>query len=213
MPCDEESSYKDEHKSQASQKKQTASKREFSVYSPHNAQLLEAIKNQLHLESNLEEYKRSFAKQKDFSLLDAYRMLDTTDKCFVTLPEFKDAFKDLGILASPQAIEALYERYNKNGDGKLVYSEFCAMLLPKEVSAVYAAYSKKASEKFVPVLSEKAMGAFKKILKESVELEAAGENVRKTLGTQLDSRTAFQEFDSQGKGYICFDEVRLQILW
>ena len=171
------------------------------------AKLLEAINEQLKIESTLEEYKNTQLKENDFNLYDAFRMIDITEKCFVTISEFKNCFRDLGIVASPLSIEALYERYNKAADGKFQYSDFCAMMLPKGVNESHAVYSKKGSGKFVPVLSAKAMSVFKEMLKLNVDLEVARENVKKALGSQVALCSALKELDSQDRGYISLREV------
>jgi Ca2+-binding EF-hand superfamily protein len=180
------------------EKSEVYSKRRVVKHNPQTAKLLEAIKEQLRIESTLEECKNSIPKQHDFNLYDAFRMIDTTDKSFVTASEFKDAFRDLGI-------EALYERYNKAADGKFQYSDFCSMMLPKELSESYAINSRKG--KFVPVLSNKAMNTFKKMLKLSIDLEVAGETVRTALSPQFDLRSVLKELDSQGRGYVSLREV------
>lgn len=166
------------------------------------------IKEQLRIESQLEKDKAALLKQSDFNLMDAFRMIDNKDKCFVTLSEFEDAFKRLGVQGSNSSIEMLYRRYNKDCDGKFQFSDFCEMMLPKDVSSLNIIYKRSPSGEHVPRLSKDALATFKAILKASLDLETAGEHIRLQFNKNpANLRRLFEEINFSGSGYISLNEV------
>jgi len=178
-----------------------------SKYSP--SEFAPIIKEQLEIESKLEKDKAALLNQTDFNLMDAFRMIDNQDKCFVTLYEFKDALKRLGVTGNSTSIEMLYKRYNKDCDGKFQFSDFCEMILPKEASSLNIIYKRSPSGEEVPKLSKEAMEIFKMILKKSLDFEVAGENIRLKFNKnpKLNLRRLFEDINRSGTGYISLNEV------
>eukprot|EP00826_Nyctotherus_ovalis_P063024 TRINITY_DN9204_c0_g2_i3.p1 TRINITY_DN9204_c0_g2~~TRINITY_DN9204_c0_g2_i3.p1 ORF type:complete len:438 (-),score=115.70 TRINITY_DN9204_c0_g2_i3:197-1510(-) len=167
------------------------------------------IKEQLRIESQLEKDKAALLKQSDFNLMDAFRMIDNKDKCFVTLSEFGEAFKRLGVQGNDSSIEMLYKRYNKDCDGKFQFSDFCEMMLPKDVSSLNIIYKRSPSGEDVPRLSKDALETFKAILRASLDLEAAGEHIRQRFSkSPVNLRRLFEDINLSGSGYISVNEVR-----
>jgi Ca2+-binding EF-hand superfamily protein len=167
------------------------------------------IKEQLRIESQLEKNKAALLSQADFNLMDAFRMIDNQDKCFVTLYEFKEALKRLGVPSNDLSVEMLYKRYNKDCNGKFQFSDFCEMMLPKEASSLNIIYKRSPSGEEVPKLSKEAIEAFKMILKESLELELAGEEIRLKFNKnpKFNLCRLFEDINRSATGYISLNEV------
>jgi len=58
-------------------------------------------------------------------------MLDRTAKGWVTAPELVDILNELGLYAHRDDVYLFVRRYDKNSDGRLLYSEFCDAFTPK----------------------------------------------------------------------------------
>lgn len=94
-------------------------------------ELVRAFKEQINLEKELEDAKIRLATQPDFNLMDAFQMLDRTVKGWVTTPEIVDALADLGVYANKDNVFLFTRRYDKDSDGRLLYSDFCDAFTPK----------------------------------------------------------------------------------
>ena len=93
--------------------------------------MVRAFKEQINLEKELEDAKIRLASQPDFNLMDAFQMLDRTVKGWVTAPEIVDALADLGVYAHRDNVYLFTRRYDKDSDGRLLYSDFCDAFTPK----------------------------------------------------------------------------------
>ena len=72
--------------------------------------------------------------------MDAFRIFDTNSQGFITLQDMNDKFAELSVSAEA---EKIFERYDKDGDGKLSYSEFRDLLTP--LSHDYSGYQARRS--------------------------------------------------------------------
>lgn len=185
------------------------SKFAYSPVSQTKSKLLSAIREQLKIEAKLKEEKYKLIKQINFNLLDAFRVIDSENRCSVTLTEFKNALKRLGVDAEPDSIESLYRHYNRKCNGKFQYSDFCDLMLPRGLSHTYYSHSKEPSGKLTPMLSQEAMNTFREMLTDSANLEVAKENVRKLLNnsSQFDADPPFIRIGPQGRNYIYLNDV------
>jgi hypothetical protein len=60
-------------------------------------------------------------------------MLDSTGKGWITAPELHDAFSDLGHFQHKDLIYMFVRRFDKDNDGKLLYSDFCDAFTPRSL--------------------------------------------------------------------------------
>jgi Ca2+-binding EF-hand superfamily protein len=86
---------------------------------------------QLKLEKEIEDAKVSLSAQPDFNLLDAFQMLDITAKGWLTVPELYDALQELGHHTHKQLVFMFIRHFDRDSDGKLLYSDFCDAFTPK----------------------------------------------------------------------------------
>lgn len=68
----------------------------------------------------------------DFNLIDAFRVLDTNGRGWITANEIKEGLQLLDIFAQDDDILLIMKWYDKDEDGKLKYSEFCDAFLPTD---------------------------------------------------------------------------------
>ena len=60
-------------------------------------------------------------------------MLDAHSKGSITAPELGDALSRLGHHAHKDLIYMFVRRFDKDSDGKLLYSDFCEAFTPKSL--------------------------------------------------------------------------------
>ncbi len=93
-------------------------------------QLFKAIQQQLQIEKQLEEQRKSLSLKNDFNLLDGFRQLDILGKGFVSKVDFQNVIYDLGINSTRDEVDLLFKSYDRDNDGMLKYSDFCRMVTP-----------------------------------------------------------------------------------
>jgi Ca2+-binding EF-hand superfamily protein len=71
-------------------------------------------------------------------------MLDRGSKGWITSPELVDSLADLGMYAHKDNVYLFIRRYDKDSDGRLLYSDFCDAFTPKDYSAASILNQRKA---------------------------------------------------------------------
>ena len=95
-------------------------------------ELINAFREYIRLERELEEAKARLAAQPDFNLMDAYQMLDKYSKGWITAPEIVESLGELGAYPHKDDVFLFVRRYDKDGDGRILYSDFCDAFTPLE---------------------------------------------------------------------------------
>lgn len=95
-------------------------------------QFISAIREYIRLELEVDEAKARLAAQPDFNLMDAYQMLDKFSKGWVTAPEIVEALGDLGMHPHRDDVFLFVRRFDKDGDGRILYSDFCDAFSPSD---------------------------------------------------------------------------------
>lgn len=70
--------------------------------------------------------------------MDAYQMVDKFSKGWVTAPEIIEALADLGAYPHKDDVYLFVRRYDRDGDGRILYSDFCDALTPWDESVATA---------------------------------------------------------------------------
>jgi len=96
-------------------------------------ELVRAFREQLEYDKEIEDARIRLANQSDFNLMDGFAMLDAHSKGSITAPELGDALSRLGHHTHKDLIYMLVRRFDKDNDGKLLYSDFCDALTPKSL--------------------------------------------------------------------------------
>jgi len=76
--------------------------------------------------------------------MDAFQMIDKNKKGYVTGPELSDALTDLGSRPLKEELYLFVRRYDKDSDGRLLFSDFGEAFNPKD-SLAAAALSRRTS--------------------------------------------------------------------
>jgi len=75
-----------------------------------------------------------------FNVYEAFKALDKADIGAFSIEEFKVLLLDHGIYATSKDVLNLVERFDKNHDGKVTYSEFVSEITPKSPTRIYWRY-------------------------------------------------------------------------
>lgn len=94
--------------------------------------MIGAFRELIRLELELDEAKSRLACQPDFNLMDAYQMIDKHSKGWVTVPEIIESLGDLGAYPHKDDVFLFLRRYDKDGDGRMLYSDFCDAFTPSD---------------------------------------------------------------------------------
>lgn len=95
-------------------------------------ELISALREYIRLELEMDEAKHRLAQQPDFNLMDAYQMLDKFSKGWVTAPEIIESLGELGAYPHKDDVYLFVRRYDKDGDGRILYSDFCDAFTPSD---------------------------------------------------------------------------------
>ena len=95
-------------------------------------ELISAFREFIRLDIEADEAKTRLALQPDFNLMDAYQMLDKYSKGWVTAPEIIESLNELGSYPHKDDVYLFVRRYDKDGDGRILYSDFCDAFTPND---------------------------------------------------------------------------------
>jgi Ca2+-binding EF-hand superfamily protein len=155
------------------------------------------------------------ALQPDFNLMDAFQVLDRSAKGNVNATELHEVLADLGGYALRENVYLFHRRYDRNNDGRLLYSEFCDAFTPKSSSQALALTSRSAyylhqgypkNEYF----TRETRDLFLRTFKVHFNVEESAELLRKRLLRRpgFSAHDAFNACDADKNGYITRDEFK-----
>lgn len=85
----------------------------------------------LECEMSAERVRQRLSALPRFNYMDAFQTLDKSGDGYITSDEFQEILRQSGFRANRSDLQALMERYDKNRDGRVSYSEFVAEVSPK----------------------------------------------------------------------------------
>ena len=87
----------------------------------------------LHLDSEnvAESLRQRLVRRPSFSMHEAFQAVDKDRNGYITFGEFQSLLEQNGIFATAKDVESLMDRYDKDKDGRVSYSEFLDEVTPK----------------------------------------------------------------------------------
>lgn len=82
-------------------------------------------------ETLAERVRQRLSRMPEFSLHQAFVAVDKDRNGFITIDEFQNILNAHGIFATGKDLQILLEKYDKNRDGRVTYSEFVEEVTPK----------------------------------------------------------------------------------
>jgi len=184
------------------------------------AKLASTFKEQINIERELESVKQELSLKSDFNLLDAFRFFDKQGNGKVNSYEFEETLKDFGVFPVRDEVYLFIRRYDRDGDGKLRYSEFCDAFMP--VKAEYASilngripsYKSDVSFRSDNVFLRDTESKFIRVLRLHLQAESSAESTRQYLQrtAMFTLREAFEACDRDANGYLTIDEFAKVLL-
>lgn len=90
----------------------------------------------LQVEQNIELLKSELHSRPDFDLSSAFKVINRTNKSanenFISQSEFKDILASHGVFTMDRDVKSLFNRFDKDGDGKINYKDFANEMLTVE---------------------------------------------------------------------------------
>jgi Ca2+-binding EF-hand superfamily protein len=86
------------------------------------------------VEESAELVRKRLFRRPGFSAHDAFTAVDLDKNGYITRDEFKKVLREYGFYALESELTWLVDRYDRNRDGRISYSEFIDEILPKSPS-------------------------------------------------------------------------------
>ncbi len=86
------------------------------------------------VESSAENLRRRLFRRPGFSASDAFTAVDSDRNGFINRDEFKRILREYGFFPTETELQWLVDRYDRDRDGRISYSEFTEEILPKSPS-------------------------------------------------------------------------------
>ena len=169
------------------------------------------LKEQISLERELENAKHSLALRNDFSLDDAFRVFDLDLLGSLRVFELKEGMALYGVYPSHEEAQLLLNRYDLNRDGRLSFSEFSSIFLPKDASRASLLRSRPPMGSRLPrsqMFSLATRDHFVHLLRLHVSVENAAERTRQRQARRplFSIAEAFDAVDKNHNGFITKNE-------
>ena len=110
---------------------QTFMRRDAYFHASTRDQLRFTWRAHLNVESSSERLRQRLYRRPHFSAHEAFKACDVEDRGFLTRTELRGLLQSHGFSATEGEITWLIDRYDRNKDGRISYSEFIEEVTPK----------------------------------------------------------------------------------
>ena len=177
-----------------------------------NEKLMNAFKEQIELEKDLEFYKEKLALRTDFNLFDGFRLIDVDRKGWLSKYDLQNTLKTLHIYSSVDEIFLFFKRYDTDNDGKFKLIDFIDALSPKqkEYSTLLKGRSSIKTFSLDSSFTSETMVALKMTLEQLIKCEVGSERLRQrlSLNPSFDVYDAFKVCDVNKDGYLTKESIK-----
>lgn len=178
-------------------------------------ELISVINEQIKLGREVEDAKILLASQPDFNLMDAFQMIDVNSKGWITAPELTEALSDYGSFPHKNDVYLFVRRYDRDSDGRLLYSDFCDAFTPKDLHAANTMSRRQAYHLHHGYCREhyfvrETRDLFMRTFRTHFNCEESAELLRKRLSRRpkFSVHDAFTTVDADKNGYITREEFK-----
>ncbi len=92
---------------------------------------MQTFRVHFNVEESAELLRKRLARRPFFNCTDAFNACDADKNGYITRDEFKEILKEYGFYATETEVTWLLDRYDRNKDGRISFSEFIDEILPK----------------------------------------------------------------------------------
>ena len=93
-------------------------------------ELVEAIKELVDYEREFEDIKQRLASNPDFNIDDAFNLFDFSGSGVISVTDIQEAYNLYGVYPTLDEAELILNRYDNDGDSRLVFAEFMELFNP-----------------------------------------------------------------------------------
>jgi Ca2+-binding EF-hand superfamily protein len=97
-------------------------------------ELAEVIRGMLKCEGYTDELRTNLNKREYFSISAAFTTIDINENSFITSDELKAFLEEYEYFATQREIQLIFDKFDRDRDGKISYNEFFQELTPKAAS-------------------------------------------------------------------------------
>jgi len=175
------------------------------------SELAFAMQEQIGYERRFERAKEELALQSDFNLMDGFQLFDYSRKGYITMGEFYDGLRMLGINSTYGDISLLFNRIDSTRTGRVKYSDYCSIFTPKR-----SEYERMLSRRPPYTLSNlsvyfttKTRLLYRDAFEILIQHEQALERIRMRFKKDVlfNPYSAFNAMDVLGKGQVTISSV------
>jgi Ca2+-binding EF-hand superfamily protein len=185
-----------------------------SVRQEELSELVNAFKEQISLDRELESIRQELSLRADFTLMDAFKMIDESGKGYIASYDIEGILNYLSIPLYPDNVYLLIKHYDRDQDGKITFSDLCEMFTPRqrEYSSLLNARfpANVSSTKRRKVFSIETQDKFSIALKLHLDIEGVSELIRQRLSSRpwFNTFDLFDAIDVDKNGFITLNEFR-----
>lgn len=126
------------------------------LHAEDERELVQLMYEMIVNEQDIEAAKQKLAEQGDFNLMDAFQMLDDRNLGWVSAPQILAYMYEVGVFAHKDDVYNFTRRFDRDNDSRLMYSDFCEAITPKDSYYVHQLNNRKAKYIHMKELSKKA---------------------------------------------------------
>lgn len=170
--------------------------RAFTVYN--------LMEEQLNDEKKIELMRQDLAVHSDVTVHKVCAQFDPEVKGYVGAVDFLEALRELGLSPDRESVYQVFNRFDRDLDGRLEYADLVDMVMPIEEE--YAAVLQERVSRERAKLSTESVTVLKRLMQ--TYLDTAKENEAfKARVKNLDARKSFEECDIGDVGYFTAENV------
>lgn len=170
-----------------------------------------AMEEQIGYERRFEQAKEDLALQTDFNLMDGFQFFDYAKKGYITMGEFYDGLRMLGVVSTYSDISLLFNRMDSDKDSKMKYSDYCFMFTPKrsQYERMLSGRSLYSLPSLGGYFTTKTRMLYRNAFEVLIQHEQALERIRQRFKKDIyfNPYSAFNAMDLQGKGKVSLYSV------
>ena len=186
------------------------------LHAEDERELVQLMYEMIVNEQEIEAAKQSLAEQGDFNLMDAFQMIDDRNLGWVSAPQLLAYLYELGVFAHKDDVYNFTRRFDRDNDSRLMYSDFCEAITPKDSYYVHQLNNRKARYIHMKELPKKAYfteqtrALFFTVFKTHFHAEQKIEVAKKraTRRPTFNIHDAFAACDVYRQGHLTRDDLK-----
>ena len=173
------------------------------------------LRDLIGLEQTLEESRIRVVQHHDFNLVDCFRIFDATGRGWATFEDFREGLASLRVYTAHSDLDLVFQRYDRDKDGTLRYSEFCDLFMPK--SAEFASILNQRGSQYIhrsylrreEYFHPETRISLEELFRTHLDVEIQAERIRQQMRSfpKFDLFEAFQTCDLNHSGAITSYEM------